>query len=257
MALGLHVLNPASVTKQAAVVRTAKLLLIEALCLADTLKRVRWWGKLPPLSSASRVGFHQVCKWDYEWAALSNGQEGRGLGSSPGTPARQDFMALLAEATTASGAQALLPQLANSFPGAQPAAALPGHGWLVPRRPEEALPAPHGRQGQQPGQAAAALRRPTARRDSAGRGLPGHTSAGRGAWRRLATSPVSFHRGGMRSEAAPHPGGLERFDSAGKGRGLRARRRYAVGELLFSCPAYASVLTVSERGSHCDGCFAR
>ncbi|XP_064020570.1 N-lysine methyltransferase SMYD2 [Pogoniulus pusillus] len=61
----------------------------------------------------------------------------------------------------------------------------------------------------------------------------------------------------MRSEAAPHPGDLERFDSAGKGRGLRARRRYAVGELLFSCPAYASVLTVSERGSHCDGCFAR
>uniref|UniRef100_A0A8D0EIQ0 [histone H3]-lysine(4) N-trimethyltransferase n=1 Tax=Strix occidentalis caurina TaxID=311401 RepID=A0A8D0EIQ0_STROC len=52
-------------------------------------------------------------------------------------------------------------------------------------------------------------------------------------------------------------GGLERFVSAGKGRGLRARRRYAVGELLFSCPAYTAVLTVSERGSHCDGCFAR
>ncbi|XP_075003174.1 N-lysine methyltransferase SMYD2 isoform X2 [Calonectris borealis] len=61
----------------------------------------------------------------------------------------------------------------------------------------------------------------------------------------------------MRSEAASQPGGLERFASAGKGRGLRARRRYAVGELLFSCPAYTAVLTVSERGSHCDGCFAR
>ncbi|KAL9863195.1 N-lysine methyltransferase SMYD2 isoform 2-T3 [Geothlypis trichas] len=61
----------------------------------------------------------------------------------------------------------------------------------------------------------------------------------------------------MRSEAAPQPDGLERFASAGKGRGLRARRRFAVGELLLSCPAYAAVLTVSERGSHCDGCFAR
>ncbi|KAK2535616.1 Smyd2 [Columba guinea] len=61
----------------------------------------------------------------------------------------------------------------------------------------------------------------------------------------------------MRSDAAPQPSGLERFDSPGKGRGLRARRRYAVGELLFSCPAYTAVLTVSERGSHCDGCFAR
>uniref|UniRef100_A0A8C5TCU5 [histone H3]-lysine(4) N-trimethyltransferase n=1 Tax=Malurus cyaneus samueli TaxID=2593467 RepID=A0A8C5TCU5_9PASS len=61
----------------------------------------------------------------------------------------------------------------------------------------------------------------------------------------------------MRSEAAAQLGGLERFASAGKGRGLRARRRFAVGELLFSCPAYAAVLTVSERGSHCDGCFAR
>ncbi|NXH17342.1 SMYD2 methyltransferase, partial [Bucco capensis] len=61
----------------------------------------------------------------------------------------------------------------------------------------------------------------------------------------------------MRSEAAAQPDGLERFVSAGKGRGLRARRHYAVGELLFSCPAYSAVLTVSERGSHCDGCFAR
>ncbi|XP_058658106.1 N-lysine methyltransferase SMYD2 isoform X2 [Ammospiza caudacuta] len=61
----------------------------------------------------------------------------------------------------------------------------------------------------------------------------------------------------MRSEAAPQLDGLERFASAGKGRGLRALRRFAVGELLLSCPAYAAVLTVSERGSHCDGCFAR
>ncbi|XP_059697045.1 N-lysine methyltransferase SMYD2 isoform X2 [Haemorhous mexicanus] len=61
----------------------------------------------------------------------------------------------------------------------------------------------------------------------------------------------------MRSEAAPQLGGLERFASAGKGRGLRARRRFAVGELLLSCPAYVAVLAVSERGSHCDGCFAR
>ncbi|XP_040467649.1 N-lysine methyltransferase SMYD2 isoform X3 [Falco naumanni] len=61
----------------------------------------------------------------------------------------------------------------------------------------------------------------------------------------------------MRSEAAPQPGDLERFVSAGKGRGLRVRRRFAVGELLFSCPAYTAVLTVSERGGHCDGCFAR
>ncbi|XP_017667194.1 PREDICTED: N-lysine methyltransferase SMYD2 isoform X2 [Lepidothrix coronata] len=61
----------------------------------------------------------------------------------------------------------------------------------------------------------------------------------------------------MRPEAAPQAGGLERFASPGKGRGLRARRRFAVGELLFSCPAYAAVLTVSERGGHCDGCFAR
>ncbi|OXB65326.1 hypothetical protein ASZ78_002518 [Callipepla squamata] len=61
----------------------------------------------------------------------------------------------------------------------------------------------------------------------------------------------------MRPEAVPQPGGLERFASPGKGRGLRALRRYAVGELLFSCPAYTAVLTVSERGCHCDGCFAR
>jgi len=30
-----------------------------------------------------------------------------------------------------------------------------------------------------------------------------------------------------------------------------------VGDLLFSCPAYAYVLTVNERGNHCEYCFAR
>jgi SET and MYND domain-containing protein len=30
-----------------------------------------------------------------------------------------------------------------------------------------------------------------------------------------------------------------------------------VGDLLFSCPAYAYVLTVAERGNHCEHCFAR
>uniref|UniRef100_A0A670I3J9 N-lysine methyltransferase SMYD2 n=1 Tax=Podarcis muralis TaxID=64176 RepID=A0A670I3J9_PODMU len=50
---------------------------------------------------------------------------------------------------------------------------------------------------------------------------------------------------------------LERFQSPGKGRGLRALRRFAVGELLFSCPAYTCVLTVNERGNHCECCFAR
>ncbi|XP_060034422.1 N-lysine methyltransferase SMYD2 isoform X2 [Erinaceus europaeus] len=52
-------------------------------------------------------------------------------------------------------------------------------------------------------------------------------------------------------------GGLERFCSPGKGRGLRALRRFQLGELLLSCPAYAAVLTVAERGNHCDHCFAR
>lgn len=58
----------------------------------------------------------------------------------------------------------------------------------------------------------------------------------------------------MRAEAR---GGLERFCSAGKGRGLRALRPFHVGDLLFSCPAYACVLTVGERGHHCECCFAR
>uniref|UniRef100_A0A8C4VPN2 Uncharacterized protein n=1 Tax=Gopherus evgoodei TaxID=1825980 RepID=A0A8C4VPN2_9SAUR len=61
----------------------------------------------------------------------------------------------------------------------------------------------------------------------------------------------------MRAEGAPRGEGLERFSSPGKGRGLRALQRFAPGELLFSCPAYTCVLTVSERGNHCEGCFAR
>ncbi|XP_020041606.1 N-lysine methyltransferase SMYD2 isoform X3 [Castor canadensis] len=52
-------------------------------------------------------------------------------------------------------------------------------------------------------------------------------------------------------------GGLERFCSPGKGRGLRALQCFQVGDLLFSCPAYAYVLTVAERGNHCEHCFAR
>ncbi|MCI4395738.1 hypothetical protein PGIGA_G00195530 [Pangasianodon gigas] len=51
--------------------------------------------------------------------------------------------------------------------------------------------------------------------------------------------------------------GLERFDSPGKGRGLRVNRAYRVGELLFVCPAYSHVLSVSERGYTCEHCFAR
>ncbi|XP_037679845.1 N-lysine methyltransferase SMYD2 isoform X2 [Choloepus didactylus] len=51
--------------------------------------------------------------------------------------------------------------------------------------------------------------------------------------------------------------GLERFCSPGKGRGLRALQPFQVGDLLFSCPAYAYVLTVNERGNHCEYCFTR
>ncbi|XP_078012441.1 N-lysine methyltransferase SMYD2 isoform X4 [Phascolarctos cinereus] len=64
----------------------------------------------------------------------------------------------------------------------------------------------------------------------------------------------------MRAEGARGDGadaGIERFFSPGKGRGLRARQRYGVGDLLFSCPAYTYVLTVNERGNHCEYCFAR
>ncbi|TSL47541.1 N-lysine methyltransferase SMYD2-B [Bagarius yarrelli] len=51
--------------------------------------------------------------------------------------------------------------------------------------------------------------------------------------------------------------GLERFDSPGKGRGLRVNRAYRVGELLFVCPAFSHVLSVTERGYSCEHCFAR
>ncbi|XP_053568463.1 N-lysine methyltransferase SMYD2 [Bombina bombina] len=50
---------------------------------------------------------------------------------------------------------------------------------------------------------------------------------------------------------------IERFVSPGKGRGMQALRDFKLGELLFSCPAYTSVLTVNERGNHCDYCFTR
>uniref|UniRef100_A0A3P8S187 [histone H3]-lysine(4) N-trimethyltransferase n=1 Tax=Amphiprion percula TaxID=161767 RepID=A0A3P8S187_AMPPE len=51
--------------------------------------------------------------------------------------------------------------------------------------------------------------------------------------------------------------GVERFDSPGKGRGLRVTRAFKVGELLFSCPAYSYVLSVKERGCYCEFCFNR
>ncbi|XP_017278763.1 N-lysine methyltransferase SMYD2 [Kryptolebias marmoratus] len=51
--------------------------------------------------------------------------------------------------------------------------------------------------------------------------------------------------------------GLEKFDSPGKGRGLRVTRPFKVGELLLSCPAYAAVLSAKERGSCCEFCFTR
>ncbi|XP_028997985.1 N-lysine methyltransferase SMYD2-B [Betta splendens] len=51
--------------------------------------------------------------------------------------------------------------------------------------------------------------------------------------------------------------GLERFDSPGKGRGLRVTRPFKVGELLFSSPAYAHVLSLKERGCYCEFCFTR
>ncbi|KAM4771738.1 N-lysine methyltransferase SMYD2 isoform 1-T1 [Rhinophrynus dorsalis] len=53
------------------------------------------------------------------------------------------------------------------------------------------------------------------------------------------------------------PEDIERFVSPGKGRGLRALRSFRLGELIFSCPAYTYVLTVNERGNHCDYCFTR
>ncbi|XP_006626142.1 N-lysine methyltransferase SMYD2-A [Lepisosteus oculatus] len=59
----------------------------------------------------------------------------------------------------------------------------------------------------------------------------------------------------MKTEGTPE--GIERFISPGKGRGLRALKQFKVGDLLFTCPAYTYVLTVNERGNHCEFCFAR
>uniref|UniRef100_A0A671Y5R9 [histone H3]-lysine(4) N-trimethyltransferase n=1 Tax=Sparus aurata TaxID=8175 RepID=A0A671Y5R9_SPAAU len=53
------------------------------------------------------------------------------------------------------------------------------------------------------------------------------------------------------------PGPFERFDSPGRGRGLRVTRAFKVGELLFSCQAYSYVLSVKERGFYCECCFTR
>ncbi|CAL8317952.1 unnamed protein product [Boreogadus saida] len=51
--------------------------------------------------------------------------------------------------------------------------------------------------------------------------------------------------------------GVERFDSPGKGRGLRVTKPFKVGDLIFSCPAYSFVLSAKERGSYCEYCFNR
>ncbi|KAL7873587.1 hypothetical protein AOLI_G00126580 [Acnodon oligacanthus] len=51
--------------------------------------------------------------------------------------------------------------------------------------------------------------------------------------------------------------GCERFLSPGKGRGMRATKHFKVGDLIFACPAYSYVLTVNERGGHCEFCFTR
>ncbi|XP_012722721.2 N-lysine methyltransferase SMYD2 isoform X1 [Fundulus heteroclitus] len=51
--------------------------------------------------------------------------------------------------------------------------------------------------------------------------------------------------------------GIEKFDSPGKGRGLRVTKPFKVGDLLFSSPAYSYVLSAEERGSRCDFCFTR
>lgn len=51
--------------------------------------------------------------------------------------------------------------------------------------------------------------------------------------------------------------GLERFDSPGKGRGLRVTRAFQVGELLFSSRAYSCVLSLKQRGDYCESCFSR
>ncbi|XP_041660665.1 N-lysine methyltransferase SMYD2-B [Cheilinus undulatus] len=51
--------------------------------------------------------------------------------------------------------------------------------------------------------------------------------------------------------------GVERFESPGKGRGLRVTRAFKVGELLFCSQPYSCVLSVKERGCYCENCFTR
>ncbi|KAK5903558.1 hypothetical protein CgunFtcFv8_007329 [Champsocephalus gunnari] len=51
--------------------------------------------------------------------------------------------------------------------------------------------------------------------------------------------------------------GIERFDSPGKGRGLRVTKPFKTGELLFSTPAHSYVLSLKERGCYCEFCFTR
>uniref|UniRef100_A0AAY4B0U6 [histone H3]-lysine(4) N-trimethyltransferase n=1 Tax=Denticeps clupeoides TaxID=299321 RepID=A0AAY4B0U6_9TELE len=51
--------------------------------------------------------------------------------------------------------------------------------------------------------------------------------------------------------------GVDRFDSPGKGRGLRVTKRFKVGDLVFVSPAYSYVLSANERGFYCEFCFAR
>jgi len=51
--------------------------------------------------------------------------------------------------------------------------------------------------------------------------------------------------------------GVERFNSPGRGRGLRATKAFKVGDLLFSCAPYSAVLSVNSRSGYCECCFAR
>ena len=88
-------------------------------------------------------------------------------------------------------------------------------------------------------------------------GVP--TEGGRSARHKQVAKTVVPDRRTKRSKAMKNEGieGTERFGSPDKGRGLRAVGHFAVGELVFACPAYAYVLTVNERGAHCEHCFTR
>ncbi|XP_077367324.1 N-lysine methyltransferase SMYD2-B-like [Festucalex cinctus] len=63
--------------------------------------------------------------------------------------------------------------------------------------------------------------------------------------------------GGAMSNCGAAIDGIERFESPDKGRGLRVSRSFRVGELLFSCPPYAHVLSATNRGHYCDFCLNR